>query len=77
MEGAVLEKEISVFIGELLRDNFGCGPSNVFCTISRLLVSIYITNFLSPMENTLLTNHQSVLCPKNKRFKRKNNRLLC
>lgn len=64
MEVAVLEKEISGFIGKLLRDNFGRGPGNVFCTISRPFVSVYITNFLSTMENTLLTNHQSVYVQK-------------
>ncbi|MCM3575107.1 MULTISPECIES: Na-translocating system protein MpsC family protein [Mesobacillus] len=64
MEVAMLEKEISGYIGRMLRENFGRGPSNVFCTISKPFVSIYITNFLSPMENTLLTNHQSVYVQK-------------
>lgn len=64
MEVAMLEKEISGYIGKLLRENFGRGPGNVFCTISRPFVSIYITNFLSPMENTLLTNQQSVYVQK-------------
>ena len=60
MEVTLLEKEISGYIGRLLRENFGRGPGNVFCTISSPFVSIYITNFLSPMENTLLSNQQSV-----------------
>ncbi|GAM13498.1 DUF2294 domain-containing protein [Mesobacillus selenatarsenatis] len=64
MEVAMLEKEISGYIGKLLRENFGRGPGNVFCTISKPFVSIYITNFLSPMENTLLTNQQSVYVQK-------------
>jgi uncharacterized protein YbcI len=64
MEVVMLEKEISGFIGKLLRDNFGRGPGSVFCTISKPFVSIYITNFLSPMENTLLSNHQSVYVQK-------------
>jgi uncharacterized protein YbcI len=64
MEAAILEKEISGYIGKLLRENFGRGPGNVFCTISSPFVSIYITNFLSPMENTLLTNQQSVYVQK-------------
>ncbi|WP_251040859.1 Na-translocating system protein MpsC family protein [Bacillus sp. ISL-45] len=60
----MLEKEISGYIGKMLRENFGRGPGNVFCTISKPFASIYITNFLSPMENTLLTNHQSVYVQK-------------
>jgi uncharacterized protein YbcI len=64
MEAAILEKEISGYIGRLLRENFGRGPGNVFCTISRPFVSIYITNFLSPMENTLISNQQSVYVQK-------------
>ncbi|WP_226641885.1 DUF2294 domain-containing protein [Mesobacillus subterraneus] len=64
MEVSLLEKEISGYIGRLLRENFGRGPGNVFCTISSPFVSIYITNFLSPMENTLLSNQQSVYVQK-------------
>ncbi|MGV2938878.1 DUF2294 domain-containing protein [Mesobacillus sp. LC4] len=64
MEVTLLEKEISGYIGRLLRENFGRGPGNVFCTISSPFVSIYITNFLSPMENTLLSNQQSVYVQK-------------
>jgi uncharacterized protein YbcI len=64
MEAVILEKEISGYIGRLLRENFGRGPGNVFCIISRPFVSIYITNFLSPMENTLISNQQSVYVQK-------------
>lgn len=64
MDFAELEKEISGYIGRLLRENFGRGPGNVFCTISSPFVSIYITNFLSPMENTLISNQQSVYVQK-------------
>ena len=64
MEVSLLEKEISGYIGRMLRENFGRGPGNVFCTISSPFVSIYVTNFLSPMENTLLSNQQSVYVQK-------------
>lgn len=64
MELIDLEKEISGYIGRLLRENFGRGPSNVFCTISSPYVSIYVTNFLSPMEKTLMGNQQSVYVQK-------------
>ncbi|MBT2692534.1 Na-translocating system protein MpsC family protein [Bacillus sp. ISL-55] len=64
MEVAMLEKEISGYIGKLLRENFGRGPGNVFCNVSKPFVTIYITNFLSTMENTLITNQQSVYVQK-------------
>jgi uncharacterized protein YbcI len=64
MDYTELEKEISGYIGRILRGNFGRGPGNVFCTISSPFVSIYITNFLSPMENTLISNKQSVYVQK-------------
>ena len=64
MEVFDLEKEISGYIGRLLRENFGRGPSNVFCSISSPYVSVYVTNFLSPMEKTLMGNQQSVYVQK-------------
>lgn len=72
MEPAVLEKEISGYIGRLLRENFGRGPGNVFCTISKPFVCIYITNFLSPMENSLISNHQSVYVQKTRELMMEN-----
>ncbi|WP_210366528.1 Na-translocating system protein MpsC family protein [Bacillus sp. REN3] len=64
MDVAVLEKEISGFIGRLLRENFGRGPGNVFCSVASPFVSIYVTNFLSPMEKTLMGSQQSVYVQK-------------
>ncbi|MEH7443812.1 Na-translocating system protein MpsC family protein [Bacillus sp. JJ1122] len=64
MEITILEKEISGYIGRLLRENFGRGPGNVFCTFSRPFVTVYITNFLSPMEKSLIGNRQSVYVQK-------------
>jgi uncharacterized protein YbcI len=64
MDVLVLEKEISGYIGRLLRENFGRGPGNVFCTFSSPFVTVYITNFLSPMEKSLIGNRQSVYVQK-------------
>jgi uncharacterized protein YbcI len=64
MEASVLEKEISGYIGRLLRENFGRGPGNVFCTFASPFVNVYITNFLSPMEKSLIGNRQSVYVQK-------------
>lgn len=64
MELMLLEKEISGYIGSLLRENFGRGPGNVFCTFTSPFVTVYITNFLSPMEKSLIGNRQSVYVQK-------------
>jgi uncharacterized protein YbcI len=64
MEVTEMEKEISGYIGRLLRENFGRGPGNVFCTFSSPFVTVYITSFLSPMEKTLIGNRQSVYVQK-------------
>lgn len=64
MEVLELEKEISGYIGHLLRENFGRGPGNVFCTFSSPFVTVYINNFLSPMEKSLIGNRQSVYVQK-------------
>ena len=64
MELMLLEKEIGGYIGSLLRENFGRGPGNVFCNFSSPFVTVYITNFLSPMEKSLIGNRQSVYVQK-------------
>ncbi|WP_046173457.1 Na-translocating system protein MpsC family protein [Domibacillus indicus] len=53
------EKELGSFIGKILRDHFGKGPGAVFATISPPYITVYIKNFLSPMENKLLNTEQS------------------
>ncbi|WP_394139974.1 DUF2294 domain-containing protein [Cytobacillus oceanisediminis] len=59
METAVLEKEINSYMGHLLREKFGRGPGNIFCSVSDSLIAIYITGFLTPLEKSLL-DHQKV-----------------
>lgn len=53
------EKELGSFIGKILRDHFGKGPGSVFATISPPYITLYIKNFLSPIENKLLDTEQS------------------
>lgn len=59
METAVLEKEINSYIGHLLREKFGRGPGNIFCSVSDSLIAIYITGFLTPLEKSLM-EHQKI-----------------
>lgn len=59
-----LEKNISSFIGRLLREHFGRGPGNVVCTVSGPYVVSHISNFLSPMEKSLMDSDQTVYVEK-------------
>ncbi|WP_241680297.1 Na-translocating system protein MpsC family protein [Metabacillus mangrovi] len=52
------EKELGSYIGKLLRDHFGKGPGSVFAAISHPYVTVYIKDFLTPMENKLLDSEQ-------------------
>ncbi|MEN2769072.1 Na-translocating system protein MpsC family protein (plasmid) [Ornithinibacillus sp. 16A2E] len=55
------QKDLSSYIGRILRDNFGRGPESVFVSIKKPFISVYIRNFLSPMEKVLLTEHQETV----------------
>ncbi|WP_316568957.1 Na-translocating system protein MpsC family protein [Neobacillus sp. YIM B06451] len=64
MEVIALEKEVSGYIGKLLRDNFGRGPGAVHCTYAEPFITVHITNFLSPMEKSLMFSKQNVYVEK-------------
>lgn len=64
METATVEKEVAGYIGKLLRDNFGRGPGAVHCTYAEPFITVHITNFLSPMEKSLMGSKQSVYVEK-------------
>ncbi|WP_404407068.1 Na-translocating system protein MpsC family protein [Jeotgalibacillus malaysiensis] len=53
------EKDLGSFVGKLLRDHFGKGPGAVFATLAPPYITIYLKDFLSPMENKLLDNKQN------------------
>ena len=53
------EKELGSYIGRILREHFGKGPGSVFATISHPYITVYIKDFLSPMEDKLMTKEQS------------------
>lgn len=46
--------ELASSIGKILRDHFGKGPESIFVTMSRPYVTIYLRNFLTPMEQALI-----------------------
>ncbi|MED1205963.1 Na-translocating system protein MpsC family protein [Heyndrickxia acidicola] len=52
------EKELGSFIGRLLREHYGKGPGSVFATISHPYIAVYIRDFMSPIENKLLSTEQ-------------------
>ncbi|RFU69687.1 DUF2294 family protein [Bacillus sp. V59.32b] len=58
------EKELGSYIGRLLRENFGRGPESVFASINKPFITVYITNFLSPMEKALVNQEQSIYVEK-------------
>ena len=60
MDKLMVEKEISSYIGRLLRENFGRGPGQVLTTLSSPYLSVHLSNFLSPMEKSLLANNNTV-----------------
>ncbi|MGM0846777.1 MAG: DUF2294 domain-containing protein [Bacillota bacterium] len=64
MPKTTLEKTISSYIGRLLREHFGRGPGNVVCTVSGPYVVTQISNFLSPMEQSLMDSEQTVYVEK-------------
>ncbi|PLT27924.1 hypothetical protein CUU66_21475 [Peribacillus deserti] len=59
MEKQKKEKELGSFVGRLLREHFGKGPGAVYATISNPYITIYLKDFLTPVENKLLNKDQS------------------
>ncbi|WP_409288398.1 DUF2294 domain-containing protein [Peribacillus sp. SCS-37] len=53
-----IQKEFGSFIGRLFRTQFGKGPESVYVTVNEAYVSIYLGNFLSPLEKALLDQHE-------------------
>ncbi|ALC90467.1 hypothetical protein AM500_12225 [Bacillus sp. FJAT-18017] len=64
METLSMEKEMGGFIGRLLRENFGRGPGSVQCVIADTLIVVHITNFMSPMEKSLMERDHAVYVQK-------------
>ncbi|WP_236634695.1 Na-translocating system protein MpsC family protein [Alteribacter lacisalsi] len=45
--------ELASYTGRLFRDNFGKGPQSVYVSIEHPVVTIYLRDFLAPMERVL------------------------
>ncbi|MYL49516.1 DUF2294 family protein [Halobacillus litoralis] len=54
MDKRSIQSEMSSYIGKLLRDHFGKGPSSVFVSIEGKFLTIYLKDFLAPMERVLV-----------------------
>lgn len=52
---------IGSYVSKLLRDHFGKGPESVFVSLGSTYFTIYIRNFLSPMEKVLLEQDQEMV----------------
>jgi uncharacterized protein YbcI len=52
------QQEISSYIGKLLRDHFGKGPESVFVSINHSMITMYLRNFISPMETVLMAKDE-------------------
>ncbi|WP_454131674.1 Na-translocating system protein MpsC family protein [Kitasatospora aureofaciens] len=55
-----VQRDLSSYIGRVLRDHFGKGPESVFVTLGHTFITCYLRNFLSPMERVLLEQDQIV-----------------
>ncbi|QAS53290.1 Na-translocating system protein MpsC family protein [Halobacillus litoralis] len=62
MDKQSVQSEMSSYVGKLLRDHFGKGPSSVFVSLEAPYLTIYLKDFLAPMERVLVgqKNHNKV-----------------
>ncbi|WP_436664006.1 Na-translocating system protein MpsC family protein [Alicyclobacillus acidoterrestris] len=51
-------QQIANYIGKLLRDTFGKGPETVQVATGFTFFTVYLRNFMSPMEKVLMENDQ-------------------
>ncbi|WP_042221333.1 DUF2294 domain-containing protein [Oceanobacillus manasiensis] len=49
-----LETTLASTAGKLLRDNFGKGPGSIYVSIGNPFITMYLRDFLAPMEKVLL-----------------------
>lgn len=54
MDNKSIQSELASYTGKLLRDNFGKGPTSIFVSMEYPFISIYLREFLAPMERVLL-----------------------
>ncbi|WP_253701173.1 Na-translocating system protein MpsC family protein [Bacillus sp. FJAT-29814] len=61
MEKKQVQMELASYIGRTLRENFGKGPESVFVSLGDSILTVYLRNFSTPMENVLLGQKQDML----------------
>jgi uncharacterized protein YbcI len=55
------QSQIASYVGKLLRDNFGKGPETVYVSLGYTFITIYLRNFMSPMERVLMEQKQQTI----------------
>ncbi|WP_078391252.1 DUF2294 domain-containing protein [Shouchella patagoniensis] len=60
MENKSVQAEISSYIGKLLRETFGKGPSSVYVSLSKAFVTMHLRDFLAPMERVLVSQEKEM-----------------
>ncbi|MFB5661133.1 DUF2294 domain-containing protein [Alteribacillus sp. HJP-4] len=58
MEKTSVQAEIASYTGKLFRDTFGKGPSSVYVSIEDPFITIYLRDFLAPMEQVLIKQNK-------------------
>jgi uncharacterized protein YbcI len=52
------QQEVSSYIGKLLREYFGKGPESVYVSLTDSIITMYLRNFISPMESVLMARDE-------------------
>ncbi|MCM2677985.1 Na-translocating system protein MpsC family protein [Alkalicoccobacillus plakortidis] len=60
MDKVTVQAEIASYVGKLLRDNFGKGPSSVYVSIKKPYITMHLREFLSPMERVLISQQKDL-----------------
>ncbi|WP_169871491.1 DUF2294 domain-containing protein [Shouchella patagoniensis] len=60
MEKTFIQADIASYVGKLLRDYFGKGPSSVYVSINKPYVTLHIRGFLAPMERVLIAQQKEL-----------------
>lgn len=53
------QQEIASYIGKLLRDNFGRGPTSVHVSLAPPYMVVHLRDFLAPMEKILVNQNET------------------
>ncbi|TDL31358.1 DUF2294 family protein [Jeotgalibacillus sp. S-D1] len=50
--------EMVSYVGKLLRDHFGKGPTSIYITLKKPFITIYLREFVAPMERVLIERNE-------------------